>query len=435
MKILNVRALMATVSLFCGNVVAAAIYPIGSSCTLDDVRPAMKLQAELKQRKGQQLHDIIDLLKADLFDELQSKLSGYPNGVEIDSLTFDYDEVSGSALYHTIVEAKLTAHAVKTCASNNRITRAADLNVQPVNQHQQSSVTEYAINIDIVREVKQQHLPTNVITPSSVFGIHLGTRFADAERLIGRFSLLWQLDAKTRLATIGRNHALFFVDDQFVGYQYANFLFPTVINNLVEFQSLDMMLTVGENSLTVSNGLMMDDSQSEFIRKAFSVNQTVKVRLADEGSEATKLEHLEIGKLPSLANGVSSLPCLTTAQSTSVKEKDLTGMIELVSVQGEQVYMSGCSEVITLEKGGRVKQLDLLEPIRIRNAQLWQATRLFDFQPWQFRHLAYHTALSDLDITDEELVDDVLEIEQQSWFGHFFVEQSKVVAGTVYFSL
>ncbi|TMP28718.1 hypothetical protein CWB99_10795 [Pseudoalteromonas rubra] len=428
MKLHNFFASSMLFLVFSGATSAQSIYSIGSDCTLDDTEKPITFRAEYTQRLSQNDLEVTQIVKEMLYEQLLSQSTKFPNGVQVDSLYFTSHAVVASRINKAIIQGALTVEPVVECRSHHLVSSAAKLNDRFLAQ--KSDGIDHQMSLQVLDSPKTVTVPETQITVNSVFGIELGTSYDQVEQLMGRFSLTWQFAADLRMAAIGRNHVLFFEQDKLIGYQYAKFLFPTSVHNLIEMHPLDFVIDVSGDAIQSPHKEFLNEHQLLQLEKMFPLVSASRVKLSDDET-GIRLEALQIGRLPALPPQWSNPHCYDSGSIEQYIQQHKPDLVNIVSHQGYRIYMTGCSQIMTMNSLAQIKQLELLEPINIRNAELWQANTLFSMNPWLLGELYYNANAASLGEALETLEDGVVTIKNDVWFGHFFVEHDKVVAGSV----
>ncbi|TMP32558.1 hypothetical protein [Pseudoalteromonas rubra] len=411
---------------------ASPIFSITSDCDLDETKDEISIELGLTQRHGQAVEEITYAIRDAIFEQLQPQLDSYPSGIQVRSMAFKRELLQNSLINEARVIGRFSAKAVTKCNDQFIISKGEELDARFAPKKKLTAAIEMSSKISMPSK-KRLNVASKMISSESIFGVDFGTHFEDAERMVGRFSLVWQLEDGIRLASVGRNYMLFFIDGKLAGYQYAKNLLPTAINNLVELSPTGVDLHFASHRITDISHAEFTKAQMSELAEHFNEVSSSVVKTSDEGS-AIRLEGLQIGKLPELSRRWSYTHCLNNEQVMPFIENHQGALIRLISESGHITYLTGCGQAITLSANAEVKEMTLLEPIRVRNALMWQVNTLFALQPWQFGGLKYQVPVSDLKFSSSEIADDVLTVEHSKWYGHFFVENDKVVGGTLQFN-
>ncbi|MCG7537479.1 hypothetical protein [Pseudoalteromonas sp. OOF1S-7] len=411
-----------------GAISAQTIYSIGSDCTLDDTEQPVTFRAEYTQRYTQEDNEVTQIVKEMLYEQLLSQPGKFPNGVQVDSLYFTSHPVAASRMNKAVIQGALTVEPVVECRSHHLISSASTLNDRFLAQ--KSDGIDYQMSLQVLNAPKTVTVPETHISVNRVFGFDLGTSYTEVEQRVGRFSLTWQLAADLRMAAIGRNHVLFFEQDKLIGYQYAKFLFPTAVHNLIEMHPLDFAIDVSGGTVQSPHKAFLNEHQLAQLEESFPLVTTSRVKLSDD-EMGIRLEALQVGRLPALPLEWSNTHCYENGSVEQYIQRHQAELVNIVSQQGFRIYMTGCSQIMTMNYFGQIKQLELLEPINVRTARVWQAKTLFGLSPWSLGKLRYNAHAASLGEALETLEEGVVTVKNDAWFGHFFVEHDKVVAGSV----
>ncbi|WP_145925116.1 hypothetical protein [Pseudoalteromonas luteoviolacea] len=275
---------------------------------------------------------------------------------------------------------------------------------------------------------------STMLNENSIYGLGLGESYDNALKVIGRFSFDWQVNDIWRLVTVGRNTALFFKQDILVGAQYHRQLLPKVWSNLIELAASKPSLKVDGNSLNIVNQAI-SASHLAVLEQQYSMLDYDTYRISEDESEL-RIAGLVIGKLPTQADLIASLPCYdeyTPVQDFINEYSD--GLPKLYGQTGKTGFLTGCGQIIQVRNDNRFISLVLTEQANFTNAYLIHSHKFSDlFSGWAFYGVGYLEQVkpnNGFKIINAK--DGIYEVQAGKWFGHFTTDEGLAYEGTFHF--
>lgn len=412
-----------------GNVYANTFYSRGADCEVDSRVEPMVIVASEHRKKGslseQSDTEVIALLKKRVYENVQSRLVDFPDGLKFHTIALTKDHVRFK------VEVKVMA-TLPCSDSDSKITEdSLDLMSAIAVEADSKSITlsEFVVTIKPRVQIQKKLSVTNFgVSKLEVFGAKLGMHFNDVEAHFGRFSLVWPVSKTVKVALIGRSHALFFENGKLVGYQLNNELLPVAIKNQLEIVNLETEYQL-ENGIVQSSQALSKEVESQ-LEQTFDNVATHLVKVSDNET-VSYLAGLTIGVIPKLEN-IQTLACLDLSNVEDEVEKSADKLIQFTSIDGGLSALSGCRQIVHRSTTRMIRSIELLEPWSLKNTYLLGFDRFTEQQkPWRFYSLIENMDINQLNgLGNVEKHFGLVQFESndKQWIGSFITEKNQLVS-------
>lgn len=411
------------------NVHANTFYSKGADCEIDSSIEPIMISASEHHKKGalneQSEREIIELLKQRIYENVQSRLEDFPNGLKFQSIALTQDHVRFKAAAKVI--------ATMPCTDSDSVITEVSLDLMSSivveGDSKQIQLGERVFTIEPPKHIQQNLLITKLtISKEEVLGAKLGMVFSDVETLFGRFSLVWPLSKTVKVALIGRTHALFFEKGIFVGYQLNNELLPVTIKNQLEIVDPAIELRLA-NGLVKTSDALSKDIESQ-LQQTFENVVTHSLKVSDNKT-VSYLAGLTIGSTPKFAD-IQTLACLDLSNVEDEVENKIDKLIQFTSVDGEPSVLSGCRQIVRRSTTGMIRSIQLLEPWSFKNAHLPGFGLLTKKQkPWRFYSLVENMDINQLKgigRVEDNFGRAQFESNDKRWIGTFVTDKTLLVS-------
>ncbi|WMN58509.1 hypothetical protein NI389_09555 [Pseudoalteromonas xiamenensis] len=265
-----------------------------------------------------------------------------------------------------------------------------------------------------------------MMTENSILGLKIGSSFSDFMTQVGRPSVYWPLTKGKTIAMVGRKLALFFKNEQLVGYQYAHHLLPLTLSNEVEFFEQQNQVDLKLQNQTVS----LSEPLSQGLKK-----QAMEAGMHLDLVRYKKSTHEYLEKIAGIAVGdvfTDTMPESLSCLPMDNKEVDVINYhtIRFVDQKLKTKYLTGCNQIVELWNEKQYSRVQLIEPLPNHNVELAAFETLLEKQkPWRFKQWHYQSDLASLpELQKLDVVNDIAKFESSRWFGHFEIADEKLVA-------
>lgn len=407
----------------CSN--ATILYQHEQDCEFID-KPLLKLDV-VQSRSG--ISEDTEAEIAKLKQKLFVKLSrDYPEYQAL-AMVKVVPSVEYLAKDSTIFKVMAQAKVVTTCSAEI-VQNGDDLKqfvrlgaMKPLNIERAITITPKAV--PVVKPIAAKDL---LLTCDTVLGLKLGSDITAAQALLGRFSLWWQINPNDAIALVGRNLALFYRQNQLIGFQYHIALLPTALNNRLEFLNDQAELAVQVSNTRLRLDAEISQTQEQQLTTNFA-EVDIATYITGHEQSARKLLGLRQGQVITLASKQAALPCLTSLEAAdAIAGEDL---IEFYQQDNKPYYFTGCHQMLELDHSGSVTALELLDKISPKRIELSALQQWLErSQAWHFSGVNYldtEQALSKLG--QIEITGDFAELQSPQCYGHFELYDAQVVTG------
>lgn len=349
---------------------------------------------------------------------LVSRVNVYRNALPVEGF--------GEDAYRLVVKASFTP--VSGCTDGQLIDLATAENFNSLFSANAANrielKAEFVFSVDTPRPQRLRKVASRdlVLTDSGVMGLALGSTMTDFYERFGRPSMHWQVSASRAVMMIGKRLALFYRNNELVGYQYADHLLPMVLHNDLEFfeQFNDLNLQLSPDT-KVKLGSVMTNNEALLLQDREISVEFVDYQLSEQQTQR---------KLVAIAAGdvfadVTSEP-LQCVDLDNFAGDGKYNVIRYYDQNQKLKWLTGCQQILSFKRERQLRQLELIQPLSTRSIALAPiASALAQQSPWRFADLNYLTKVSRAFQADVR--DDVLHFENQHWFGEFYLEHSKLV--------
>lgn len=429
---MNNKVLLVSMWMLSTSASATQVFMKGSNCLLTEKTQQIELVAQSsgsiyavagREASSEQVRKVAgklsDDVKMKLFEALSTKAQAYSYGVIVDRVVLK--ERIKDTSKEVSVSGRIVAYPVTACETSEAITAK---NYNMITATSFSGKTQrIAFNVEIdpnpnVHVPKQTQVDDMVISQKQIFGIRLGYTYTEAEKKVGRFTLVWPLNERQKLAIIGRNHALLFENNLFVGYQYAFNLLPVSLANLINIYDINLAIHIQDETVEITKVTL-----SEKVMMAIK-NTFPSVTFYQEGKYTkepkTKLSGLQIGEFN--VTKPAALSCYKgQIEIDEFVQHHQQSLVQWQSVDAKTVFYTGCNQLIELNKLGKVTSLKLLEPWSLSNANLIGLADMTSvLSPWEFYGVHYLDPENKASLVGE--IEDfygTIEVTAELWAGHF----------------
>ncbi|NWL14974.1 hypothetical protein FHG08_04220 [Pseudoalteromonas sp. Scap03] len=266
---------------------------------------------------------------------------------------------------------------------------------------------------------------SKLVKPNFFFGTKFGQSTQEVAHILGLHSL--ELKSENKLIRVyGRNHALHFINNQLVGYQFHLNLLPMQINNVLTLENKELKIKLN-NDVVVEAAAPITPLQIKALKKKF-----VNVETAYYKSSDTKIEQRLIGLSQGQLIGKVAFNkhCIKsfTAKADGNFNKNLNTSLKLISSSEKNINVTPCSEFL-YEEADSIAKLKLFEPISTNNIKLAALADYFkQGNSWEFSDIKYKDPVANLaQLGDYYELFDSVEFTSQYWDGYFYINDGKLL--------
>jgi len=298
----------------------------------------------------------------------------------------------------------------------------------------QTSTTKHSTS------VKPPVLADSFISKNLFYGFSLGMDKKDVVMATNGFNLDIQLNEKSSMHIINRNHAFIFQNNKLIGYEYGRNLLPTMLANKIPLSELTPIFTsTNENIPVHNNGL----SQKE-INGIKSINDSakfIKVKRYSDGKTLTHLNSFKFGDISGLNLSSPKSSCLNTnnLSNRAINDIESNYLFRFNIKKKTKAYLTSCNQFITFKRN-TFSELSLIEEINTNSSSLSILDSLLsNITNWQFlnieKEMSEIQVVEKLNIDDAYMLNDILEFSNDNWQGYFTFNEDKVISAELsYFS-
>lgn len=429
---MNNKVMLLSMCMLSTSVNATQIFMKGSECRLDEAAQPIELftqssdsiyavagrdpsSGQVRKVAG----ELSDDVKLKLFEMLSTKAQAYSHGVIVDRVVLK--ERLKDTSKEVNVSGRIVAYPVTACETSEVITAKNYDMITATSFSGKTQRIAFNVEIDPNRNAlarKSTQVNDIVISQKQVFGIGLGDTYSEAEKKIGRFTVEWPLNERQKLATIGRNHALLFENNRFVGYQYAFNLLPSSLANLINIYDINLARHIQGEPVEITN-VALSEKMVAAIKSDFS-GATFYQEGKYTKEPKTKLSGLQVGEFN--VTKPAALSCYKgQGDIDEFVEQHQQSLVQWQNVDAKTVFYTGCNQLIELNKLGKVTSLKLLESWSLTNANLIGFADITSvLSPWEFYGVHYLDPENKASLIGK--IEDfygTIEVTSEQWAGYF----------------
>ncbi len=269
-------------------------------------------------------------------------------------------------------------------------------------------------------------IPT--VSNSSFFGVHLNDSKQKVVKQLGLASLEL-ISGNKQILVYFRNHALHFINNKLIGYQYHRELLPMSLSNELNLLNQPLNLTTkSQKSYLLSQYLEPNDlstlrnNYTNFETALFKVNST---------QNKHRIISLQIGSL--VSNMSKASPCFNFDDKSNNQFALLNAKTKLKmnTAKGQKVLISPCNEMAYFSRG-YISQIKLAPPIATNALNLSALKSYFKNDKWQFYNLSQGDNFKKLaQLGHYDLFLDTAEFTSEEWDGFFYIMEDKLISATL----
>jgi hypothetical protein len=281
------------------------------------------------------------------------------------------------------------------------------------------------VTLNMNNKPKFTEFENPIITPNTVFGLQFGSSIKDAFITLGLASLELGND-ENKILVYGRNHALHFINEKLVGYQFNESLLPMFLSNELSLANQELKIQINSSPL-ISLDTPLTHAQLSELNSNFNQVNTAYYK-TDIGKNERRLIGISQGKLIPKINTIDNCFAGTPLIGEYLKNNHKKITLKLVSEAHENIIITHCNELI-YAKNGDIEKIKLIEAFSSKNIALEALANYFkQSQTWAFSGVKYNDPVERLSsIGDYYEFLDTVEFTSPAWEGYFYLYEGKLL--------
>ncbi|MBQ4834093.1 hypothetical protein J8L70_12640 [Pseudoalteromonas sp. MMG010] len=264
------------------------------------------------------------------------------------------------------------------------------------------------------------------VTPSSFVGQTLGQSIERTLSSLGLASLEFG-NGNKKILVYGRNHALHFIDNKLVGYQFHINLLPMLLNNELSLENKELEIRLDAQDPIYLNTPLTAQHITQLKKHFTHIDTAIYKESINETnhhlagiSQGTLIENIDSNS--KCYGGVGSVNDFMNKHQDHLP-------LKLLNENLKSIIITRCNELL-YERAGYISKIKLIEPFSTKNIKLVALANYFNkSSAWQFASAKYESptdTLSAIGEYDEFL--DKAEFSSELWDGYFYTYDGLLIS-------